>query len=99
MSSGTLSEQEQRAREDLARQREAVQVRQSQISSDEREEQRRLHWMHCPKCGSELAEVQFRAVKVDKCFSCNGVFLDDGELEQLTGKPGWFESMLRFFKS
>ncbi|MCY1054077.1 zf-TFIIB domain-containing protein [Nannocystis sp. SCPEA4] len=99
MSSGTLSEQEQRAREDLARQREAVQVRQSQISSDEREEQRRLHWMHCPKCGSQLAEVQFRAVKVDKCFSCNGVFLDDGELEQLTGKPGWFESMLRFFKS
>ena len=54
--------------------------------------------MRCPKCGSELAEVQFRAVKVDKCFSCNGVFLDDGELEQLTGKPGWFDSMLRFFK-
>lgn len=99
MSSGTLSEQEQQQREDLARQREAVQVRQSQISSDEREHQRRLHWMHCPKCGSELAEVQFRAVKVDKCFSCNGVFLDDGELEQLTGKPGWFESMLRLFKS
>ena len=99
MSSGTLSEQEQRAREDLARQREAVQTRQSQISSDEREQQRRLHWMRCPKCGCELAEVQFRAVKVDKCFSCNGVFLDDGELEQLTGKPGWFESMLRFFKS
>ncbi|MDC0667029.1 TFIIB-type zinc ribbon-containing protein [Nannocystis radixulma] len=99
MSSGTLSEQEQQQREDLARQREAVQVRQSQISSDEREEQRRLHWMHCPKCGSALAEVQFRAVKVDKCFSCNGVFLDDGELEQLTGKPGWFESMLRLFKS
>lgn len=99
MSSGTLSEQEQRLREDLARQREAVQTRQSQISSDERENQRRLHWMRCPKCGGELAEVQFRAVKVDKCFSCNGVFLDDGELEQLTGKPGWFESMLRFFKS
>ncbi|WAS97341.1 TFIIB-type zinc ribbon-containing protein [Nannocystis punicea] len=99
MSSGTLSEQEQQLREDLARRREAVQVRQSQISVDEREEQRRLHWMRCPKCGSELAEVQFRAVKVDKCFSCNGVFLDDGELEQLTGKPGWFEGMLRFFKS
>jgi uncharacterized protein len=98
MSSGTLSEQEQKLREDLARRREAVQIRQSQFSSNEREEQRRLHWMRCPKCGSELAEVQFRAVKVDKCFSCNGVFLDDGELEQLTGKPGWFDSMLRFFK-
>lgn len=99
MSSGTLSEQEQRAREELARQRELVKTRQSQISSDELEQQRRLHWMRCPKCGSQLAEVQFRAVKVDKCFACNGVFLDDGELEQLTGKPGWFEGMLRFFRS
>lgn len=98
MSSGTLSEQEQRLREELARQRAAVQTRQSQISVDEREQLRRLHWMRCPKCGAELAEVQFRAVKVDKCFSCNGVYLDDGELEQLTGKPGWFESMVRFFK-
>lgn len=99
MSSGTLSEQEQRLREELARQRAAIQTRQSQISVDEREQQRRLHWMRCPKCGAELSEVQFRAVKIDKCFSCNGVYLDDGELEQLTGKPGWFESMLRFFKS
>ncbi|MDC0715735.1 TFIIB-type zinc ribbon-containing protein [Nannocystis bainbridge] len=99
MSSGTLSEQEKQQREDLVRRREAVQIRQSQISTDERESQKRLHWMRCPKCGSELAEVQFRNVKVDKCFACNGVFLDDGELEQLTGKPGWIESMLRFFKS
>jgi hypothetical protein len=99
MSSGTLSEQEQRLREELARQRAAVVTRQSQISVDEREQLRRLHWMRCPKCGAELSEVQFRAVKIDKCFSCNGVYLDDGELEQLTGKPGWFESMLRFFKS
>ncbi|HEY8377743.1 MAG TPA: zf-TFIIB domain-containing protein [Nannocystis sp.] len=93
-----MSEQEQRLREELARQRAAVQSRQSQISVDEREQLRRLHWMRCPKCGAELSEVLFRAVKVDKCFSCNGVYLDDGELEQLTGKPGWFESMIRFFK-
>lgn len=99
MSSGSLSDQEQRAREELARQRAAVQSRQSQISSGEREQLRRLHWMRCPKCGGELSEVQFRSVKIDKCFSCNGVYLDDGELEQLTGKPGWLESMLRFFQS
>ena len=54
--------------------------------------------MRCPKCGSQLSEVQFRLVKVDKCFTCGGVYLDDGELEQLTGKPGWFESMLRFLR-
>ena len=60
MSSGTLSEQEQRLREDLARQREAVQTRQSQISSDERENQRRLHWMRCPKCGGAEAAARRR---------------------------------------
>lgn len=99
MNSGSTDDQERRAREQLERQREAALTRQSQISVDERERQRALHWMHCPKCGSELSEVQFRAVKIDKCFTCGGVYLDDGELEQLTGKPGWFDSMLRFFRS
>jgi len=99
MTSGPSDEQERRAREELERQREAALTRQSQISVDERERQRVLHWMRCPKCGSELSEVQFRAVKIDKCFTCGGVYLDDGELEQLTGKPGWFDSMLRFFRS
>ena len=99
MTSGPTDEQERRAREELERQREAALTRQSQISVDERERQRVLHWMRCPKCGSELSEVQFRAVKIDKCFTCGGVYLDDGELEQLTGKPGCFDSMLRFFQS
>ena len=98
-SDNPVDEQEARARESIERQREQARLYNSQISDDERERLRRLHWMRCPKCGSQLSEVQFRLVKVDKCFSCNGVFLDDGELEQLTGKPGWFESMLRFFKS
>ncbi len=98
MNQGPVDEQERRARAELERRREEAQLRQSQISEGERERQRTLHWMRCPKCGCELSEVQFRAVKVDKCFTCGGVYLDDGELEQLTGKPGWFDSMLRFFQ-
>lgn len=93
------NEQEYQARLAMERQREAAQERHSQLGEDDRERQRHLHWMHCPKCGAELVEVQFRDVKLDKCFACGGVYLDDGELEQLTGKPGWFESMLRFFHS
>lgn len=93
------TEQERRAREELERRRDAAREAHASLAADERERQRRLHWMRCPKCGSELSEVQFRAVKVDKCFTCGGVYLDDGELEQLTGKPGWFDSMLRFFKA
>ena len=93
------TEQEYQARLTMERQRSAAQERNSQIAESDREQQKQLHWMRCPKCGSELSEVQFRAVKVDKCFTCGGVYLDDGELEQLTGKPGWFDSMLRFFRS
>ena len=58
-----------------------------------------LHWMRCAKCGAELQEVEFKGVKVDKCFSCGGVYLDDGELEQLAGRPGWFDSMLKIFRT
>jgi hypothetical protein len=93
------SEQEYHARLAMERQREAAQQRNSQVPDETRERERQLHWMRCPKCGAELAEVQFRDVKVDKCFACGGVYLDDGELEQLTGKPGWFDSMLRFFRA
>ena len=42
-----------------------------------------LHYMRCPKCGMELSEIEFREVKIDKCMSCGGVWLDDGELEQI----------------
>ena len=93
------SEQEYHARLAMERQREAARQRNSQVPDADRERERQLHWMRCPKCGAELAEVQFRDVKVDKCFACGGVYLDDGELEQLTGKPGWFDSMLRFFRN
>lgn len=84
--------------EQIRAKRAEFQQRHSQLAEDERSRLKELHYMHCPKCGSSLTEVQFRGVQVDKCFACGGVYLDDGELEQLTGKPGWFESMLRFFK-
>lgn len=79
------------------RRRQEVQRRTAELAAEERERLKSLHWMHCPKCGSVLDEVVFRGVKVDKCFGCGGVYLDDGELEQLAGKPGWFEAMRYLF--
>ena len=43
--------------------------------------------------------MEFRGVKIDKCLSCGGVYLDDGELEQLAGRPDWFKAMVSFFKA
>jgi ribosomal protein L37AE/L43A len=49
----------------------------------EREKQKKLHFMKCPKCGDELVEVEHEGIKVDRCTSCQGVFFDAGELDDL----------------
>ena len=51
-----------------------------------RENEKQLHFMKCPKCGGDLAEVAHGGVTVDRCGSCEGVFLDAGELEKVLGQ-------------
>lgn len=41
------------------------------------------HWMKCPKCGSELEEINYQNVVIDKCKDCQGIWLDHGEIELL----------------
>jgi uncharacterized protein len=52
----------------------------------EQEQLRQLHWMKCPKCGSDLNEVEFVGIKVDRCTNCAGIFFDAGELDELMMK-------------
>jgi hypothetical protein len=52
--------------------------------------------MKCPRCDGKLEESKFEEVSIDICDKCGGVWLDSGELEQLT-KPesgGWFSRLL-----
>jgi uncharacterized protein with PIN domain len=49
----------------------------------ERETLKKLHFMKCPKCGGDLAEAAHEEIKVDRCRSCEGVFFDAGELDEL----------------
>lgn len=53
--------------------------------------------VHCPKCDGSLAETAFEGVQIDRCNKCNGVWLDAGELERLTGQEegGWLNRMRR----
>lgn len=37
----------------------------------------------CPKCQSPMRSYERSGVTVDQCTSCQGVFLDRGELEKL----------------
>lgn len=93
------SEEEFFAREEAARQQKAAIERARTIAQVEREELKRTHWMHCPKCGMELKTLTYREISIDRCFSCHGTWLDEGELERLTGKePGLLGKIAAVFR-
>ena len=53
--------------------------------------------MKCPRCDGSLKETKFEEVAIDTCDKCGGVWLDSGELEQVTKKEsgGWFGRLWR----
>lgn len=94
------NEEEYFARLEMERRRETANLRQEQLAKEETERQRVLHHMRCPKCGSQLEEIPFGAIRVDKCFHCGGLWLDQGELETLqTKEPGYLHRLLHTLKS
>lgn len=52
--------------------------------------------MRCPRCDGTLKERNFENVSIDTCEKCGGVWLDSGELEQLTKREsgGWLSGLL-----
>ena len=50
----------------------------------------------CPKCDGSLHEANFENIVIDVCDKCNGVWLDAGELAQVTHKDegGFFSKLL-----
>lgn len=77
-------EEEYFARLEMERRRKLEEERQKALAEAERQRLKELHYMHCPKCGSSLQEVEFKGVRIDKCFGCEGLWLDAGELETLS---------------
>src|ERR1700716_2407507 len=101
MSKPTATEEEYFARENAERLRKLAAEQKKSLAQDEREKLRQLHQMRCPKCGMELREIGVRGVQVDRCFSCNGTWLDAGELEKLAGgqdENAVVASILRIFR-
>lgn len=57
-----------------------------------------LHWMHCPKCGQQLAMEQYGKVEVDVCPGCKGVWLDATELETTVASASRGSTFRSFLK-
>ena len=77
------AEDEYFAKQELERRKKWAQEQAAKKSTEEMEQLKKAHWMKCPKCGHDLAEISLHGVKVDQCAHCGGVFLDKGELDQL----------------
>lgn len=79
--------------------KQAKERREARLAAEEnaeREKLRRAHFMKCPKCGDDLAEVEHEGIKVDRCGRCEGVYFDAGELDLLLIKTG--EEKRGFFR-
>ena len=87
---GVLGEEEYFAHQETERGRKLANQRQAKLLAEERERESALHFMKCPKCGMQLEEIAFGDVRIDKCFSCQGLWLDKGELELIRQKESSF---------
>jgi len=93
------NEEEYFVRQQAELKRRLATEHQAKLKIEERERERSLHHMKCPKCGMSLEEIAFGEVRVDKCFHCEGLWLDSGELDKLNGKePGFCAKLLSLFQ-
>lgn len=68
--------------------KEAVEKLRAKMKVAEEAKAAGLSSMKCPRCDGTLTESKFEEVLIDTCDKCAGVWLDSGELEQLTKKDG-----------
>ena len=97
-------EEEYFAREDALKKQKLALTEAKRLLDEQKEELRKLHWMHCPKCGMTLHTVKFKGVDIDRCFNCHGLWLDQGEREKIIAhdderKGTWMKSVLGIFET
>lgn len=98
------SEEEYFAREEALKKQKLALEQAKKLLEKEKEDLRKAHYMHCPKCGFDLQTIVYRGVEIDRCFGCGGTWLDHGELEKLARheqqqKGAVVKSILNIFAS
>ncbi|MBN2530047.1 MAG: zf-TFIIB domain-containing protein [Deltaproteobacteria bacterium] len=94
-------EEEYFAKQEAEKLRQSALEHAAEMAEEEKKRQKELHYMKCPKCGMDMKEIEFRNVHIDKCFSCGGLYFDDGELEQVIadeGEDSFLGRITSFFK-
>jgi len=74
--------------------KEALEKMRSRIAVADEAKAEGTSSMKCPRCDGTLKPESFEGVEIDTCDKCGGVWLDSGELEQLTKREsGWFSRL------
>ncbi|MCX8026966.1 MAG: zf-TFIIB domain-containing protein [Thermodesulfovibrionales bacterium] len=92
-------EEEYMARKEFERLKKLEEEKQKKMLETEKQKLKELHYMKCPKCGMNLVEIDYKNIKIDKCTECEGVWLDAGELEQVSKlEKGALDKLFGVFK-
>jgi hypothetical protein len=92
----STAEEEFFQRQEIEKLRKAREEEARRLSEEQRRKARELHFMKCPKCGMDLQEITYHQVTLDKCFSCGGLWFDEGEIDHVkAAEAGGFLTSLR----
>lgn len=81
---------------------ELIKQMRDKLDRERIEQERKAHFMKCPKCGADLKEEDHGHVKVDICPDCKGMWLDAGEMDlmrkvQQSGGKNIVQGLFDFF--
>jgi hypothetical protein len=93
----TLKERAEEDRYFAQRDRELIAKLAYAQEAEQEETIRQLARARCPRCGARLRQRPLHDVTIDECPSCQGLWLDKGELEAASRGRGtqWMENFLR----
>jgi len=94
------SEDEFFVKEEAEKKRKLALEGSRQLAAEERKRLKDLHWMHCPRCGMKMQQVRLRNLDVEVCFSCNGIFLDQRDIDVIAApqQKGIMAAILNWFR-
>lgn len=82
-------DERKKAKEDeyfVKREKELLAQLKAKQEGEAKESIKKACHMRCPKCGEPLKERSFQKILIDQCSGCDGIWLDAGEIEQVSGR-------------